>query len=484
MNRREIVILLIFFIICCIPPLLTFNRGINYFDEGYILEGARRILAGETPYRDFHFVYTPFLIYYLAVALRIFGPLVIVERIAAAFMSIIGIFFLGALTLKVTKNKTLTFLSMFIYAVWGPAHLNFLWPVMFILPLVFLFFLSLYESRFFLAGILMGIILLSKHNFGIALGVAFLCYLFCITHSRRQILLVLGGVVSIIALFTTYLFATQSFIPFLVDMNTYTIQEIVVRKSFSVPFPTQPVGKFILYLFPGIISLFVGIGLMKNKKQSFLMLIPLTVFFIYLFGIFPTPDWPHLIPLISMTGILFAVSSRIFGKRYRLIPHLFMILIIGAGLYSLVVRNYYRWEAPIIKHTHCFSSGRMRYMCVDEKNYTVLSQTVPLIEKEALHDAFIFAFYNNPLYYFLTNKDNPTRFIDFNVLIGKKEERIVVDELKRKKVRVIITRFNPHNNQSHVIINFLEKNYTPIKTVPDFVVWKLNLELGIGNDNR
>jgi hypothetical protein len=110
-------------------------------------------------------------------------------------------------------------------------------------------------------------------------------------------------------------------------------------------------------------------------------------------------------------------------------------------------------------------------MCLDEKNYQVISHTLPRIRTETQNDTFIFAFYNNPLYYFLADKQNPTKYIDFNISIEKKEERAVIEELRQSKVRSIITRFPPLNSQSQIIAGYIEKNYIPTQTVYEFTVW-------------
>lgn len=460
-------------LICCIPIFLTFNRGINYFDEGYILEGARRILSGEVPYRDFHFVYTPVTIYYLSFFFRIFGQSLIVERIAASFLSMVGITFLGLSVRKMTNNTFLAFLSMALYAVWGPSHINFVWPVMCVLPLVFIYFYLLFSSHLLLSGVVMGILLLTKQNFGGALLISFMCYLVFTRYSKKQLLRISLGFLSVIAIFILHLLITQSFIPFLLDINTYTIQEILVRKSFSSPFPTQSIGKSILYVFPAILSLIICIGLLVKKVSRSLLIIPFTTLALYLFGIFPTPDWTHLTPLLSIMGLLFVLLPRIFGERYKILSLILLLGMMGAGIYSLYTRNYYRWEAPLIRQTNCFSSGPMKNICVDDKNYAVIVRTVPVIEREAKNNSYIFAFYNNPIYYFLANKNNPSLYLDFNVLISSKEQENVISHIKQKKVAIIITRFPPQNNQSRIVVEFIEKYYVPMQSTYEFTVWKL-----------
>ena len=472
MNRKNVSIFIASVCIASIPLFLTFNRGINYFDEGYILEAARRIAAGELPYRDFHFVYTPAIVYFLSLFLRLGGQYLIIERLTAGAISIFGIVCLGLLARKLTKNTTLAFLCMFSYAVWGPAHLNFMWPVMNVLPLVFCYLYLFLGSRYFLSGVVMALILLTKQNFGAALIISFLSPLLWFRPSKQQILRVCLGFMSVLALFIIHLLVTSSFIPFISDINRYTIQEIVVRKSFSVPFPTDSLGKFILYLFPALVSLGVGVKLIGQKKKRKLIIIPLTILAIYLLGIFPTPDWPHLTPLLSMVGLLFIVIPQKRGEKTHVLSGILLVGMIITGICSLIFRNYYRWEAPVIQNTHCFSSGPLKYICADDKNYAVIMQTVPLIAKEAVKDTAIFAFYNNPIYFFLTQKNNPTSYIDFNVALSNKDQQTVISKLSHQGVRVIITRFPPRNNPSQLIAGYIEKNYKPIQTAYEFTVWK------------
>ena len=53
-------------------------------DEGIVLQGAQRILAGQVLYRDFFSFYTPGSYYALALVFRIFGSSLAVARTALA----------------------------------------------------------------------------------------------------------------------------------------------------------------------------------------------------------------------------------------------------------------------------------------------------------------------------------------------------------------------------------------------------------------
>jgi len=59
-------------------------------DEGIVLRGAERIIAGEVPYRDFFSFYTPGSFYLVAFLFRVFGDSFAVARTSLAFAGAIG----------------------------------------------------------------------------------------------------------------------------------------------------------------------------------------------------------------------------------------------------------------------------------------------------------------------------------------------------------------------------------------------------------
>src|SRR3954466_2766878 len=51
-----------------------YGRGLDVPDEGLLLHVAERLAAGEVPYRDVYFIYTPGFQYLLAALFWLFGP--------------------------------------------------------------------------------------------------------------------------------------------------------------------------------------------------------------------------------------------------------------------------------------------------------------------------------------------------------------------------------------------------------------------------
>src|SRR5919206_4648803 len=57
-----------------------YGRGLDVPDEGLLLHVAERLAAGQVPYRDVYFIYTPGLQYTLALLFRLAGPNLALEH--------------------------------------------------------------------------------------------------------------------------------------------------------------------------------------------------------------------------------------------------------------------------------------------------------------------------------------------------------------------------------------------------------------------
>lgn len=86
-NRRRIPFTECFLIFGCafLFIFLLSSRYVNLYDEGIELTGAMRTMAGQVLHRDFYYIYGPAQLYILAGLFKIFGPSVLVERLAIGF---------------------------------------------------------------------------------------------------------------------------------------------------------------------------------------------------------------------------------------------------------------------------------------------------------------------------------------------------------------------------------------------------------------
>ena len=83
LSERAVIAAL--FISSCLY-MLVFRRVVNMEpDEGIVLQGAQRIMAGQVPYRDFFTFYTPGSFYFTALLFKIFGDSILTARDALVF---------------------------------------------------------------------------------------------------------------------------------------------------------------------------------------------------------------------------------------------------------------------------------------------------------------------------------------------------------------------------------------------------------------
>jgi hypothetical protein len=69
------------FLLSAVALFLPMCLSPNIYDEGIILTGAMRVMAGQVPHRDFYANYGPAQFYILAILFKVFGPSILVERL-------------------------------------------------------------------------------------------------------------------------------------------------------------------------------------------------------------------------------------------------------------------------------------------------------------------------------------------------------------------------------------------------------------------
>src|SRR6266404_3140840 len=82
---------IILFILIVSSLYYFFTRGFIPHDEGWILNPAQRIVQGDMPYKDFHYLYLPGVAYVIALAFKLFGISIFVSRIVSMIFSLITI---------------------------------------------------------------------------------------------------------------------------------------------------------------------------------------------------------------------------------------------------------------------------------------------------------------------------------------------------------------------------------------------------------
>jgi 4-amino-4-deoxy-L-arabinose transferase-like glycosyltransferase len=488
MNRILNISTWLILLIAALLTIITIFRGLILNDEGYIINSAQRILDGQIIYRDFPFAYTPASAYLTALNFILFGNSLFAQRIGTVILTIITSTLAFLLAKKVTKKNHLALLPVLAFLAWGPTHINFPWPVMHSIPIGLAICLCIIKALefkktikyIFTAGILTAALLLFKQNFGggaILMSLALIFY-YKKLRSRNSVIAYLSGFTTILLIYTFYLLITSSLQPFIDIMYEYTVERILLEKALDTPFFYlstffKTIAKTAFYLFPLYISLLAMKPLIRHK--SVLLVLPVFCIIFYLLGIRPTTDYVHLVPLLAISGLpllqLLVLTKNKTRKNILLIT--FIIFII-TGFYTAFFTGYYRWQNPLHLHTRYFSDQKIKLWVspdIEEELNTIKTSVTKY--SQGKEDLFVYDY--QPMIYYITNKQNPTKFdlLAHNNYFLEEMSNVAVI-LKHQKIPLIITSKSFEHDKTY-LANYIRQNYKRVGESGHFYFWHSKL---------
>jgi putative flippase GtrA len=228
--------------------LLAMPRDLNIFDEGIILTGAMRTMAGEVLHRDFYSSYGPGQYYTIATLFHFFGVNFIVARIYDVAMRAT----IMAAMYHALRRQCSFFFSLFFTAISGlwflgiGAYLYPIFPCMLLALLGSFLVIEGTKTTIFGAGILTGIAALFRYDVGFFVLIAHLFSLATLrsrsSHSElraRNIVLAVfsyGAGTAIIFVPAAFLFLLRSpLAPFFADIVDYSRNYYPTMRG--LPFP-------------------------------------------------------------------------------------------------------------------------------------------------------------------------------------------------------------------------------------------------------
>jgi hypothetical protein len=329
-------------------------------DEGYILHSAQRLHSGEIPYKDFNFIYTPGSIYVISAVFCLLGESILTGKIIVIFIAAITSIFIYLISYRIVKIRPLAISSVLIYLAWGPSHINFPFPVNFCIftgiTSLYIFLKIVEKPTIFyhvLLGIMVFITFYFKQNFGFALFWDYLILFILFKKIRtKKIILFFFAFFIGLAIFLLYLILTQSISGFITYSN-YAYTEYFILHTVVAPFPydlANPVGivlKMFVYLLPLILSIFTIVISLSSRNKIEWIASSLFVLFYYLVGIYPSTDYVHISPLLSLVGLPLVILSNYKKFKLYIVIYVLIICVIIGGFYTAFFKGYYRWGAPM-----------------------------------------------------------------------------------------------------------------------------------------
>lgn len=478
MGRMKLSVPSYFFLLVFFLLIFFHMRGVIIHDEGYILNSAEKVLSGLTIYKDFHFSYTPGSVYAVALSFIFFGHTVFASRILMVLISLLGAFLIFKIAIKITKREIYGYVSTIIFLAWGPTHINFAWPVMFVLPttLLILYLLVTYhESKKpwipFVVGLLCVVVFLFKQNFGIIILPAIVALITAKKIKSAHILNALYGLLWGVILFSIYLLLTNSLSSFLSDFYEFTIRKVLINSEITTPLIykdtfIKTLARLALYFSPFYLSI-IAIGISIYRKRYHLIYIPLTVLLFLIVGIRPTTDYVHIVPIISLIGLpLIIITNQFPTTLTKLSAYSFAVLIILLGFHSSLFRGYYRWDIPLGNNNY-FAKNRL-----DVFTNSQFSQELELMritaDKYSKKNDYIFVNTYAPLLYFVLERKSPTKYDFPGFAPSEVYEKSVIYALITKDVKLI---FILSENDTSAIGKFTYKYYKKVRQIGNYYLY-------------
>lgn len=210
--------LAIFCILAIIIAGIILPRELNNLDEVWNFNFARNIANGLVPYRDFNMVQTPLLSIICGVFLKLFGTELFAMRILAVILCSLIMLLAYKILEKLETPTTLIYAFIIFIICLYEEHfcIDYNFAVLLIILEVILIELNNIEKKNhklnFVAGILVGMSILTKQTTGIFLALVFLLYKILIITNKKEIkeykketLYKILGVIVPIVLFCTYI---------------------------------------------------------------------------------------------------------------------------------------------------------------------------------------------------------------------------------------------------------------------------------------
>lgn len=458
-----------------------YNKGVSTADEGYILHAAQRLHNGELPYKDFNFIYTPGSLFVISAAYAIFGESILSGKLLVVIIAIVTSIFIYLSTYRLTSKRTISLLSTFTYLAWGPSHINFPLPTVFCLLagivslLIFTVILEHPKKIYFITlGLIISLTFFFKQNFGIALFFDYAILFLVFNKSRTKSIFYFLGAFLGLTIFVIYLFFTQSINNFF-SYSSYAFQEYFPRHTVIAPFPfdmSNPVisiFKICIYLFPIVLSILIILCCIFKKNKIQLIAVSFFVASYYLVGIYPSTDYVHLSPLLSLLGLpLAALIQTKLLKSNILIYLLFLCIIIG-GFYTALFKGFYRWNAPIVQQIHYLNHPRMKIWS-DNKDLETLAY---YIQKNSAKNDYIYYYFYEPIFYFISDRKNPIKYLD-SFLPDEKMQAEYINAIGNKGTKLVISSTPSNMWFRSPLSTYILNNYVASATISGYTVWKKN----------
>lgn len=483
-------------------------------EEGENLAWAQSILSGGLYGKDFFCSYGPLLVYPLAAAMKIFGQTVVIERVVKYCYDLLAFGIVVVFLFKTVRSYLLFVLgSLLFFSMYPPLwslSINFS-ALRFVPEILSFFLINAYREkggrrRLAIAGLVTGLGALFSQEAGIASLVVSLCALLLrnVMEQRNVKLFITDTAALTAGLVTAILpailiFAGKNDFTMFLD-NMYELPMVMTLGYAGIPFPafrdflshpmqTSPVSYWMIFFY-SIMSVYLAVSfLLKSDQRTLYLRVMLLLYCMILMRIPLGRSLGNDIKVFPPTFILLALqmdslaaAMRCSQKIYMKLGHaIFALIILGTLSVALfsgpsilghnmedTVERLIRFpQMHSVKPTgvpvHDIGRGGVLYDPATAKDMIRIKN---FLDTYARDDRYVYFFPNEAAYYFVFNKQNPTRYAYAYHAATSAQRRELISDLEKKKPRFIVYSLNtwrvdgiPETVQVPEVVDYIRQKY-------------------------
>lgn len=461
--------------------LLTLCYNVETFfaqgDHGRDLYCFEQTMGGAVPYQDYWWGYGPLMLYYYSAAFLVFGV-----QVSSVLFAELFLYFIGGIVLYIIfRAFTHPFLAL-LCSIWFWTYrpeaihtYNHAGGVPFLIILFWSldrYFASGSKRAFYIGLLSIFLLFFVKINIAIVVLFSFICSLFVI-HYFGNSSFYLNVRTYLIVLFVLLFLVLLGYFYFLSGMSleeiSYSFGHYVRGDQFETVSLRKSLSTYLKIMFQGGLNItrvvivgisFITIGkialiLVKHQALSFndkrlLTLLVISLLFgagclheFILSGMTYRIFWSEPFLIIAFF-LLLAILVRSSSK----LPLLVILLLVG----TLSAKGVY---ANITKNLHLRANGKYFshpkagiYFNNSKEWLETVVRTTEWLDSHLEEEELFFAIPYDPIYYFLTSKPSPTKYLVFFDFMGitKRQEEAIIFELERKSVNYVVLS-NRHNSK-------------------------------------
>jgi hypothetical protein len=471
-----------------LTPHIQLHNLMASGDHGISLYAFERILHGEIPFRDFHWIYGPLMPYYFAAFLKMLGISVQSVLIAETLLT-----FCAGLMIFLTV-RTLSFSAVgFTAALWffvfeHPFFYTYNHTGGILAITVILFFMARYATRrsagsLWAAAVAAFLLALTKLNFGL-IGLFIISLNAIITDNackvpltRQKIFFHLFNMillpVLIAAVYWRFLYTLSwteinQCLPYFGNYQPYHISPLIAVKQHLGRFGRNALADPRQLFFSGIvvfsfINMLCSSKARETNKATLSFLAILAFYYVLNFheyllsGMWYRGIWAEPVEIV----LLFTAIGASLMHLNKVIQALTIgaIILIAASTAFMTHQKLRPFHTP----QHYLNTPRTRLFIQNDPAWIkTVQDTTTFLNNNLNPNATFLAFPYDPLYYYLTERKSPTRLLSFIEMIHvpPEQERAIIHDLEARNVDLILLSSTIHSTKKD--LGFLGKTYCPI----------------------